>query len=102
MARRKRELADKLGSGTAVPGWRDVVGSSGSDADAAPPGADAMKRKTYLLTEGLIGRVETLARNERVGINELVRYLLQFALDEVESGRHALPTETEERKRIVA
>ncbi len=102
MARRKKELADKLASDTPVPGWRDVV-ASGKEAPVQPKEEpeDEMKRKTYLLTSGIIQRVADLAERERVGINELARYLLTYALEEVESGRHELPVETEKRGRIV-
>ncbi len=104
MARRKSDLADKLSGSTPVPGWRDLV-NSGQDPSPPPrqeSTADQMKRKTYLLTNGIIERVAALSEQERVGVNELARYLLQFALEEIETGRHTLPTESEQRKRIIS
>lgn len=101
MARRRQDLADKLGSGAPVPGWRDMV-STGQPAERTPAEKTGeTMRKTYLLSAEIIERVANLAQQERVGVNELARYLLTYALDEIESGRHQLPTQKEERRRIV-
>jgi len=105
MAKRKNNLADKLASNATPPGWRDVVVAG---QEPSPPDKkrnkddDEQQRKTYLITVGIIRRVANLAKKERVGVNELARYLMTYALDEIESGRHKLPTETEERRRIVS
>lgn len=100
---RKKDLASKLAAEGQVPGWRDVVAQGKEVAPLTKEQDDEeMKRKTYLLTPSIIDSVAQLADRERVGINELVRYLLTFALNEVESGRHTLPVETEKRGRIIA
>jgi len=57
-----------------------------------------MKRKTYLLYTGMIEEIETLAEKERVGINELVRYLLAASLDQVYEGQLVIPTEPGQRQ----
>lgn len=44
---------------------------------------DLLMRKTYLLTPELVEHVAELAETERVGINELVRFLLRASLEQV-------------------
>ena len=100
MARRKQELSEKLAS-PAPQGWRDQVGHSVEpipEPDAATGGHYI--RKTYLITPELIDRIKGLADQERVGQNELVRYLLAFALEQVESGRHTLPAQPVQQRTL--
>jgi hypothetical protein len=101
---RKKDLAEKLGgSGETVPGWRDVVASGQDPAEQARlRKTESYQRKTYLIAPDTIKRIAKLAKQERVGVNELVRYLIDFALDEIESGRHKIPTQAEEYRRIVS
>lgn len=54
-------------------------------------------RKTYLLTEELIARIEQVANEHRVGLSELVRWALETVLDEVETGRREIPVTVEEK-----
>ena len=105
---RKRDLGSKLQGRTEgkPAGWQEQVkrpGDVSSDQEGGSTSAsierdsedaasrDAAKagdfmRKTYLLTPDLVQRVEALAKQERVGINELVRYLLETILTQVEAG----------------
>jgi hypothetical protein len=105
---RKRDLGSKLeGRPEGKPaGWQEQVKRSGdvpaaqeSDVDSSAAERDSLDttsrdtakagefvRKTYLLTPDMVQRVETLAKQERVGINELVRYLLDAALTKIEAG----------------
>ena len=107
MARRKQDLAGKLSSGgEARPGWRDTITGSAPAAmgqpavrqpdfiaaEPEPEPANKIIRKTYLLYAGMIEEIETLAAQERVGINELVRFLLGSALDQVYNGGLEIPT----------
>jgi hypothetical protein len=96
------ELSKKLASS---PSWKDTIapGKSGKSA-VEDQSTDSQKliRKTYLLFAEDIERVLKLAEQERVGINELVRYLLNMGCDMIESGDHVLPTKTEEVRRIVS
>lgn len=115
---RKRDLASKLTqqgeTQTSRPGWRDAI-TGPAQADAPPrERADedevegrrtgrrkrrsAIQRKTYLLTPELVDHVATLAEEERVGINELVRFLLRSSLDMVESGELEIPTRPAKRQ----
>ena len=94
MAKRKNQLTEKLGE-EKPQGWRDQVGAI--DQPTAPHAesseAGQYKPKTYLLTPVLESRIETLAECEHVGQDELVRYLLTFALDKIKNGEHTLPTQ---------
>ncbi|MFW6096955.1 MAG: hypothetical protein ACOC9Z_02710 [Chloroflexota bacterium] len=120
---RKRELADKLSSQGetqgARPGWRDAI--TGPRRDAEPEqeerapredeetrrparrrrsrrGRDPLQRKTYLLTPEMVEHVAALAEAERVGINELVRFLLRASLEMVETGELEIPTQPARRQ----
>lgn len=108
MARRKQDLAGKIGTGTnpnARPGWRDAI-SGGQQPEARRPAfmqpepepANKLTRKTYLLYKGMIEEIETLADQEHVGINELVRFLLGSALDQVYAGKLVIPTKPGRRR----
>lgn len=113
MARRKQDLAGKLsGSSETRPGWRDTITGGAPAAmgqptvrqpdfmaeEPEPEPANKIVRKTYLLYNGMIEEIETLAAQERVGINELVRYLLGSALDQVYNGTLEIPTRPGQRK----
>lgn len=60
--------------------------------------SNPLMRKTYLLTPELVDHVADLAETERVGINELVRFLLRSSLDLVENGELEIPTRPARRK----
>jgi hypothetical protein len=53
--------------------------------------SDKLQRKTFLMTPALIERINRLAKSSSVGQNELVRYLLDWSLEQVEAGTHTLP-----------
>jgi hypothetical protein len=113
VARRKQDLAGKIsGSSETRPGWRDTI-TGGAPAtvgaptamsqptvrqpefmaaEPEPEPANKIIRKTYLLYAGMIEEIETLAAQERVGINELVRFLLGSALDQTYNGGLEIPT----------
>ena len=118
MAKRKNELADKLGapSSESRPGWRDTIITGQQPVETAvsqptpqPTQPKPTKRtrtkpksvrKTYLLPPDLIQRIEITAEEERVGISELVNFLLTTSLDLIESGQIEIPTQTAKRKII--
>jgi hypothetical protein len=106
---RKRDLASKLSqSSERRPGWRDAITGPAQEGPPQRPQAQQeeeeespskpkrrtsrLQRKTYLLTPGLIDQIATLADEEQVGINELVRYLLRSSLQMVEEGELPIPT----------
>jgi hypothetical protein len=103
---RKKDLANKLSQGQSEtrPGWREAIAGPGATSEeeapaATPPQRESpLKRKTYLLTPELIAQIAALADEERVGINELVRYLLRSALDQVEEEALEIPTRPATRK----
>ena len=50
-------------------------------------------RKTYLLTNEIINRIQLMAKEYGVGQNELVRHLLDYGLTHVDEGVHQLPVQ---------
>lgn len=100
--RKQVDLSTKLG-GDQPAGWRDHLGPALPvvvEPAATPVRIATYKRKTYLITADLEERVQQLADRERVGQNELVRYLLQWALDQVERGAHQLPVTPVEKRTL--
>jgi hypothetical protein len=107
---RKRDLASKLSQEPGRPGWRDTITGG---IEPAPPEAPSpleektpeprrrrsrLQRKTYLLTPELVDRIAELAEQERVGINELVRWLLREALAQIDDGDLTIPTRPANRQ----
>lgn len=97
MTRRKSNLAAKLGGDTTqpIPGWKQQIAPA-----VIPDKKETYTRKTYLVTPELIERVKVTAEREQVGQNELLRYLLTWALDQLDDGHHQLPIEVEKSHRI--
>ena len=99
---KKNELASKL-SGEQPQGWKDQVGTIEPEPEPEVSGsrrAGRYNRKTYLITPELEDRIKALADHERVGQNELVRYLLTYSLDKIEGGEHSLPTEPVQQRTL--
>ncbi|MCP5095980.1 MAG: hypothetical protein GY943_10540 [Chloroflexi bacterium] len=103
MTKRKSQLAGKLGGkADPKPGWRDTIRLNQPQEQSVeeptpartthPVRRNKPKRKTYLLTPDLIERIEILADEERVGINELVRFLLSTSIELIETGQIEIPT----------
>lgn len=94
---RKTETKDLLTGKQRAQGWRDQFEDApspeliSSSHKKAPP---RYKRKTYLMTDELIRRVESHAQKVGVGVNEMNRYLLTLALDLVERGEHEIQVKT--------
>lgn len=109
MAKRKQDLASKLTPERANrPGWADAVtGQPAAPAETRrpvfaqpepkPEETNKLKRKTYLLYPDMVQEIEALADQERVGINELVRYLLGVALDQIYNRQLDIPTQPGQR-----
>lgn len=98
---RSKNLASKLaGQPEARPGWRDTIASNQPQLEPEPPvqPVDTLVRKTYLLTPDLISHIETLADNEQVGVNELVRFLLSSAVEQVKAKQLRIPTKPGKRR----
>ena len=109
MAKRKQDLADKLTTERSkLPGWTDAVTGQPAPAETRrvalsreepkPKSVSEYDRKTYLLTPEMIQEIETIASQKRVGINELVRYLLGAALDQVYKRQLEIPTQPWQRR----
>ena len=109
---RKNDLSSKLQNASeSRPGWRDTITGARQPQTQTPRSRPSpqpqqeerdspLKRKTYLLTPELIEQIAALAEAERVGINELVRFLLRSALDQVATDEMEIPTRPA-RRRIV-
>ncbi len=82
MAKKKKKTHDEATVDEAT------VEAQTGGAPAKP--APRLTRKTYLMTDDLIRRVERQAQDAGVGINEMNRYLVALALELVESGQHEI------------
>lgn len=90
MARKKKSLESKLGS------WTDQATLTGkatreskrssTRTENKPP-----KRENYLVSHSLIDRLADAAQQHNMQQNEVVGYLLTWALDQVEAGNLTLP-----------
>ncbi|MCB0094168.1 MAG: hypothetical protein KDE46_00555 [Caldilineaceae bacterium] len=94
MARKRRsnEISAALTGTEPSHSWKNQFSES---VPAVQPAAneqrsktDGYKRKTYLMTEDLIGRIEEQAQTHSVGVNEMARYCFDLALSLMESGQH--------------
>lgn len=81
-------------------GWRDQFAEVPQEEPDSTDDRKATlryRRKTYLMTDELIRRIEVQAKRKGVGVNEMNRYLLTLALDLVESGKHEISVQTVEK-----
>ena len=97
---RKKSLADKLSNPIETrPGWRDTIKTSQPEPTPETlETSSTLVRKTYLLTPDLIERIEQLANEQQVRVNELVRYLLLTALELAENEQLEIPTRPGKRQ----
>lgn len=95
MARKNRLTEQLEGQQSQPQRWQNQIKSDATPAveKAKPPTkTGTYTRKTFLMTDELIQRIQSVADRENVGQNELVRYLLDLGLQQVEEGSHELPT----------
>lgn len=100
MASKRKGQTDKL-TGGALPGWESQIQQSHPPAAKeeerpswnykGPDAPNKVVRKTYLVTNELKDRIAHVAEQNSVGPNELVRFLLTAALDQLDAGTLALP-----------
>ena len=102
MPKRAKDLSEKLSGEQQPAGWQDQLGPGRppTGPEKEPVHAGSLRRKTYLITDELGERVRTLADSEHVGQNELVRYLLTWSLDQIDSGAHHLPATPVEKRTL--
>ena len=102
MPKRTKDLSEKLSGEQQPAGWQDQLNTSRPPTEVAKEAAHSgsYRRKTYLINDAIDDRVRLLAEREHVGQNELVRYLLSWALDQIESGVHKLPTAPVEKRTL--
>ncbi len=84
-SKRKKDLEASLESGASPAGWRDKFQVSPQEEKPK------YQRKTYLLEPEMVEHIANLAEREQVPINDLVRFLLDRAIEQVESGELQLP-----------
>lgn len=93
---RKLDLKDKLDRRGSFAGWEDVVTQADAQvaiADSSPapvevpPAEDEIVRKTYLLHQWQVDQIAQQAKRQGIQLNEYMRALLEYVLDEVEEGR---------------
>lgn len=89
MATRKKTTADAL---TGKPaGWQEQIAQPTAPTPKKSRGR--LARKTYLMTDELIERIESFAESHGVGINEAMRFALITGLDAIDAG--SVPVETQ-------
>lgn len=77
------------------------IGTFGAAEQQQPASkAGQYYRKTYLLTQEIIGRVKETANQNKVGHSEFVRWALTTIMDEIEEGSREIPVTVEERRVI--
>ena len=92
---KKALTKDLLIGGQKPQGWRDQFdGEPAGVAEPTPVPKPTYRRKTYLISDDLIRRIEVQAEQAGVGVNEMNRYLLSLALDLVERGEHQIEVHT--------
>lgn len=88
MASRKKTTQDML-----IPkpaGWQDQIG----EAEPQPKAARGkLKRKTYLMTDDLIAKIEDFAAEYNVGVNEALRFIVIAGLDSIKTGNAKVKTQ---------
>ncbi len=79
----KKSLKSKLAATDRPVSWKDQGEQK----------ADKWRRKTYLLTDDLVARIQATQVDQGVPINEFIRFGLTYFLDQLDSGALELPTE---------
>ena len=87
MASKKQQTADAL----KPKGWANQFGDVPTQTPTTATSKGKLQRKTYLMTDDLIARLDATAKAHNVGVNELVRYLCKHGLDALDTGAHTLP-----------
>lgn len=89
-------MKDKLAR-RSFTGWQDVIGPPDQEVAAPrndrvvdqnpPPDKGTLVRKTYLLRQAQVDLINAQAKENGLGINAYVRYLLSYILEEIDAGR---------------
>jgi hypothetical protein len=92
---KKSTLDAKLDAG--MQSWEaQITPNLQTEAEEPQPQdkSDRVKRKTFLVTQTLIDRINQTAASHGVGQSELVRHLLTWSLDQIDEGSHKIPLGT--------
>lgn len=91
MAKKLQNLESKLGSWTdQATLTRNQVADTPATEPVATPSTPA--RASYPVARSLLDRIAAVAAQQGMNQNEVVGHLLTWALDQVESGAHQLPS----------
>ena len=90
---KKAQTKDLLTGKQKPQGWRDQFDGENT-TELTPASKSPYRRKTYLMSDDLIRRIEVQAERADVGVNEMNRYLLSLALELVERGEHHIQVRT--------
>ena len=95
MARKKKSLESKLGSWTDQATLTETTTREKKRKTKRAPAQSENKppkRENYLGSHSLIDRLADAAQQHNMQQNEVVSYLLTWALDQVDAGNVTLPT----------
>ena len=90
--KRSSALTDKIASSSQNrASWEEQFSDSAPTEPLKPePAEEEFKRATYILTPQLINRLKAQAAEHNVQLNELVRFILDEALTQLEAGQLTL------------
>lgn len=99
--------AKRTGSTGLMRGMQDAQRETFDQAQRAtgqksPTKAGRFYRKSYLMTPELIELVHQVAVDNRVGLNEFVRWALTYMAEGVRDGRIEIPTVEQQSRKIVS
>ena len=97
MAKRREQPANGLGY-AGKPNVREATRKGGKDTTAV---GQLYQRKTYVVERDQVDRIHAVAKENGIGINELVRWILGEALDAIDAGAWELPIEEVTVRRLV-
>jgi hypothetical protein len=94
MARRRRTGAEEISEQSVSQGGTKPPLQGEHEVEDS----EQLVRKTYILKRGQADRLEQLAYDKRVMLNDLARFLVEYALQQVDSGELEIPTVPYRRK----
>jgi hypothetical protein len=100
VVKKRSALDDKLSGAVKPKGWTDIIsGGTVEEDEAQPPVPEPVfAKKTYLLRPAMVDEIAALAKEERVQVNELVRFLLASAIHDLKTGKLQIKATTEIRR----
>ena len=97
---KKRTGSTGLTRGMIDAGRQTLEQASKATGKKTPTKAGKYYRKSYLLTMDLITDVKQMAEEQGVGINEFVRWALDYVIQGIKEGAIKIPIEEQVKRRI--